>query len=171
MSRVIHDLRCDDPGCGHFMPDVLCQRGQSKPPCTRCGGPTHTSWARGRAPQYQSFAPRDHGGGVVVSSPTEEAQLVARIRRRFPRVKEVHFEPDSPAQQKRRAEEARHFAWQERKDRGIGEELPREQKAARGAAAKEASKTALKDNRDPKAAASQAAASVPSAAALAGAVR
>lgn len=177
---VVHDTRCSR--CGHFEADVECRRGGREenwqvtmPSCLRCGGATAISWEAGVAPTVKLFASRvvgsgDDGRPLIVSSRAEEERLVAHIKARHPAVTEVHIEPDSKLAQKRRADEARHMGWSERQRLGVAEEAVAAQKEMIEAVKVEAETEALRKNLDPAPAGTAAMESVPSAAALSGAV-
>ena len=174
--EVENDVVCTS--CGNIDVDVMCSRGDREdgwklttPICSVCGGDTRVSFAHGVPPIYKAFAPRVMTDKLTITSRAEEEMLVAKIKERHPGVREVHFESDSPRQRKQRADEARHMAWSERMVRGIGEDAPKAQSELVEAVRASAAKEALKDNIDPKAAGDAAAAAIPSAAELAGAVR
>lgn len=173
---IANDLVCRC--CGHIDEDIACTRGSREdgwklttPPCSACGGSTSVSFAHGRPFTYNAFTPRVHSDKLVITSKREEELLTAKIRARFPGTTEVHYEPDSKVAQKQRADEARHIGWAERQRMGIGEDAPKEQAEIAEAVRASAEKVALSKNQEPKAAGDAAAASVPSAAELAGAVR
>ena len=171
MSFIAHGLKCTDSDCGLDEPHVFYRKADGPPSCPECGGPPKISWSHRRFPGVSgdgigSFTAMDMGVFGRVETREDYNRVMSVIKERHPN-SQIQVEADSQADQQQRADEARQRAYERRQANSLSDKMMKEIKEERKTVAAEASRNAVRQNHDPKPAATSAAKRLASPAALA----